>query len=80
MWRRVFTALLLACFTAVFLFSVGCSTFVHNHSRVALVLREEREKLGDVAEQKLYELIRNGDLKAITFYLSTVCANRSLPQ
>jgi hypothetical protein len=50
--------------------------FCKNHARVAAVLREEREKLGDLAEKKMYELIELGDWRAIAFYLSTVCRDR----
>lgn len=37
---------------------------------------EAREKMGDIAEQKLFELIKNGDVRCLLYYLSTVHRNR----
>jgi hypothetical protein len=50
--------------------------FVRNHSRVAVVLKEERAKMGDFTESKLFELIKARDYRAIAFYLSTQCKDR----
>jgi hypothetical protein len=50
--------------------------FVFNRARVALVLKECREELGDIAEKSLYDLIIQHDFRAISFYLSTMCQNR----
>jgi len=35
-----------------------------------------REAMGDVAEKKLFELIRGGDVRCLLYYLSTVHRNR----
>jgi hypothetical protein len=45
--------------------------YVLTHPSVLYVYTECNEKLGDVAEQKLYELVEAGDLRAITYLLST---------
>src|SRR5262245_50901394 len=37
---------------------------------------EAREAMGDIAESKLFELIRQGDVRCLLYYLSTVHRNR----
>jgi hypothetical protein len=45
--------------------------YILTHPSVLYVYTECNEKLGDLAEQKLYELVEAGDLRAITYLLST---------
>ena len=37
---------------------------------------EERQKLGDFCEQRLFKLISEGNERAILFYLTTMCKDR----
>jgi hypothetical protein len=57
-------------------------TMARNNSRIGRVLWEERQKVGDLAEARLFKLISEGDYRAITFYLTTMCRDRgySLPK
>jgi len=50
--------------------------FISSHTECAKVLKEAREQMGDVAENKLFEQVDAGELKAITYYLSTVHKDR----
>jgi hypothetical protein len=50
--------------------------FVGNRSRCAKALKEARGGLADLAERKLYKLIEQGNLGAITFYLSQCAKDR----
>jgi hypothetical protein len=50
--------------------------YIGNHSSCMKALKESREALGDLAEKKLFELIEQGDFKAIQFYLNTLCRDR----
>lgn len=50
--------------------------FIVSCPRALETLKDAREALGDVAEQKLYDLIEAGDRHAIIYYLSTKCRNR----
>ncbi|HZZ22283.1 MAG TPA: hypothetical protein VFE60_06755 [Roseiarcus sp.] len=50
--------------------------FVRNHSRAPAALRETRAKMGDNTESRLYALIRAGDYRAISYYLTTQCRDR----
>ena len=46
--------------------------YIMRNNEVAAALKEAREAMGDFAEKKLYELIEAGDVRCITYYLSTV--------
>jgi hypothetical protein len=50
--------------------------YASDRAEVALALKDAREAMGDTAEKKLYELIEAGDVRCITYYLSTVHRNR----
>jgi hypothetical protein len=56
--------------------------WIANRARCALAMKEARDALADVAEKKLYDLIEQGDFRAISFFLSTVARERgySLPK
>jgi hypothetical protein len=56
--------------------SLGCSlhsvaNMAARNPRVARAVRDAREKLTDVAVAKLHEKVRAGDIRAITFWLSS---------
>jgi hypothetical protein len=51
-------------------------SFAADRPNVAEALKEAREAMGDVAEKKLYELIEAGDVRCITYYLSTAHRHR----
>ena len=50
--------------------------FVQRHPTCARALKDARDALGDLAEQRLFDQIEAGELRAITFYLSTMCKDR----
>lgn len=50
--------------------------FIQRHPSCAKALKDAREALGDLAEQRLFDQIERGELRAITFYLSTMCKDR----
>lgn len=51
-------------------------SFAADRPNVAEALKEAREAMGDTAEKKLYELIEAGDVRCITYYLSTAHRHR----
>jgi hypothetical protein len=46
--------------------------YVQENAECAKAAKEAREAMGDIAEQKLHELIRAGDPRMLMYYLSTV--------
>ena len=50
--------------------------YIKNHARAKAVQHEARERLGDLAEQRLFKLINEGDWRAISFWLLTMCKSR----
>lgn len=56
-----------------------CSTlqrYVKLRPNIEDALKEAREAMGDAAEDKLFNLINQGDVRCILYYLSTVHRNR----
>ncbi len=49
----------------------GVSKFAHRHPRVMDAIYDERERMKDYAESKLYGHIQDGNLTALIFYLKT---------
>jgi hypothetical protein len=49
---------------------------IRNRGRLSKALADARGKVGDTAEQKLFDLIEAGNLGAITFYLTSCHKDR----
>jgi hypothetical protein len=56
------------------------SNYIDKNPACAESLEQARAVMGDVAEGKLFELIKNGDVRCILYYLSTVQRHRGYGQ
>ena len=60
---------------------VGCAwhtakKFIDNHPEVYEAWTDERERMGDLAETKLFHAIAEGDIKTIKWYLARLHKDR----
>ena len=61
--------------------ALGCEpqtvrSYVKRYPTVATALREERERMTDIAEASLYQQIKDGQGWAVCFYLKTIGKER----